>query len=111
VNVELPWGLRLPMMVLWVEKDRAAMRFLGSNASGHSTAIRLGKRDRREPSRGHASKRHAGVQIETDRCRLGLLLYYDKPLGALLYGIRRRGLRSVLARGSVRHARCIGMRR
>jgi hypothetical protein len=26
VTVELPWGLRLPMMVLWVEKDKAGLR-------------------------------------------------------------------------------------
>jgi hypothetical protein len=54
VNVELPWGLRLPMMVLWVEKDRAAMRFLGSNASGHS-AMRLLEEAAKRYRRSHAS--------------------------------------------------------
>jgi hypothetical protein len=36
VTVELPWGSRPSMMLLWVEKDRAGLRFLGPNASGHS---------------------------------------------------------------------------
>jgi hypothetical protein len=35
VTVELPWGLRLPMRVLWVEGGKARLRFLGPIAPGH----------------------------------------------------------------------------
>ena len=35
VTVELPSGLRLPMMVLWVEAVSTGLRFLGSIEPGH----------------------------------------------------------------------------
>jgi hypothetical protein len=36
VTVELRWGLRLPMMVLWVKGSHAGLRFLGPIAPGHT---------------------------------------------------------------------------
>jgi hypothetical protein len=36
VTVELRSGLRLPMIVLWVERGQAGVRFLGPIAPGHT---------------------------------------------------------------------------
>ena len=38
VTVELPSGLRLPMLVLWVKANSAGLRFLGPIAHGHAVA-------------------------------------------------------------------------
>jgi hypothetical protein len=84
----------------------------GTRVATHHRAVAIRPTRTKRVAIAHASKRHAGVQIETDRYRLGLLVYQDKPLQRrCATGIRRRGLRSVLARESVRHTRCIGMRR
>jgi hypothetical protein len=54
VTIELPCGLRLPMMVLWVEKDRAGLGFLGPIAPGH-TVMRSLEEAAKRYRRSHAS--------------------------------------------------------
>jgi hypothetical protein len=49
VTVELPSGLRLPMMVLWVKAGSAGLRFLGPIAPGHMV-IRSLDEAAREPT-------------------------------------------------------------
>jgi PilZ domain-containing protein len=52
LTVELPSGLRLPMMVLWLEDGRAGLRFLGPIAPGH-TVMRLLEEAARSYKRRH----------------------------------------------------------
>jgi hypothetical protein len=47
VTVELPSGLRVPMMVLWVEASSAGLRFLGPIAHGHTVMRSLDEAARR----------------------------------------------------------------
>jgi hypothetical protein len=54
VTVELPWGLRLPMMVLWVEEDRAGLRSLGPIAPEDTVMQSLEEAAKRY-KRSHAS--------------------------------------------------------
>jgi hypothetical protein len=58
VTVELPAGLRLPMMVLWVEDGRAGLRFLGPIAPGH-TVVRSLEEAARRFKRSHPSPKSA----------------------------------------------------
>jgi hypothetical protein len=56
VTMELPWGLRLPMRVLWVEGGKAGLRFLGPIAQGH-TVMRLLEQAAERYKRSRASSR------------------------------------------------------
>jgi hypothetical protein len=47
VTVELPSGLRVPMMVLWVGASSAGLRFLGPITHGHTVMRSLDEAARR----------------------------------------------------------------
>ena len=90
MTVELPWGSRPPMMPLWVEKDREGLRFLGPIVPGRTVMRSADKRV--AIARRYASKRHDGVQIETEDAVLGCFFTTTSPVnGAALWALEDAG--------------------
>ena len=67
VTVELPSGLRLPMMVLWVKGGRAGLRFLGPIEPGHLVMRSLDEAARKYKRRRTSSRVHKGAWWELSR--------------------------------------------